>query len=514
METWVIIVVALTGGLLLVALGVGIVIYCTRRNKSQDMVPLMEYGGSTRRSRNPIVDEEAANSAFMCAQYLVRATANFTVNKPLSNIGSRENKHFFSVRDTAGPSVAMALVPPADNCPYTDAGAIVELLIKLSQQEHPHILKTLHAQYLPQGGFMGVLRRWSNQGSLRDLIHNDSPTASYAKKGKTHHFLQEKVIGRLGRQILEGLIYLRIQGIPYFHLHCGNVIIDDGVAKLTDFENGLLCLDPYHSDAIATLAPHVDPDVVCFGCVLYEMATGYEFPKVDTVCYQLANNKNWNPKIKAVLDKIVNPCTGSPPTLTDLLTLAPFSEAPILFPAPRAKLSFTKKEERIKAQATQTLVKSVQTQSPSRSTSPPLKASKGYAPVRAGKKVKHFSPSDLPEITSAVSASVSPPLSKSSTNPFDAPATSSVSPPLTATVSFTGTTTTTTTTTTATKTGSSTHPSPPPGPTSPTGAPPPPPPPPPPKKAGGAPLPTVTPARSDLLSSIRGFDSKRLHKAS
>ena len=39
-------------------------------------------------------------------------------------------------------------------------------------------------------------------------------------------------VQRLGRQILEALLFLRDRGIPsHGHLHSGNVIIQNGVAR-------------------------------------------------------------------------------------------------------------------------------------------------------------------------------------------------------------------------------------------------------------------------------------------
>ena len=97
----------------------------------------------------------------------------------------------------------------------------------------------------------------------------------------------------------QGLLFFRIQGYPYFHLHAGNVLVSNGMCQLSDYENGLLSLEPYHRRIITALAPKVDPDVVCFACVLWEMVTGYELDSVDTANFQLAS-LSWNPKIRNV----------------------------------------------------------------------------------------------------------------------------------------------------------------------------------------------------------------------
>lgn len=47
-------------------------------------------------------------------------------------------------------------------------------------------------------------------------------------------------VGARPRQILEGLQFLHDHNIPYGQLHPGNVLLEKGVAKLTDLEIGLL----------------------------------------------------------------------------------------------------------------------------------------------------------------------------------------------------------------------------------------------------------------------------------
>jgi hypothetical protein len=49
--------------------------------------------------------------------------------------------------------------------------------------------------------------------------------------------LRMEKIAKFGRQILEGLKYIQSLALPYYHLHTGNVIIFNGAARLTDYEN-------------------------------------------------------------------------------------------------------------------------------------------------------------------------------------------------------------------------------------------------------------------------------------
>jgi hypothetical protein len=44
---------------------------------------------------------------------------------------------------------------------------------------------------------------------------------------------------QIGRQIIEALEFLYSRGLKYQHLHAGNVIMDNGVPKLTGYTNWL-----------------------------------------------------------------------------------------------------------------------------------------------------------------------------------------------------------------------------------------------------------------------------------
>ncbi|XP_030763566.1 slowpoke-binding protein-like [Sitophilus oryzae] len=78
----------------------------------------------------------------------------------------------------------------------------------------------------------------------------------------------------LGRQIIEALLFLRNRHLPpLYHLHSGNVIIQNGVARLAGLENSLLGLVPK--------APYA-PETLAFGYLLFEMSAGYELPSLPS----------------------------------------------------------------------------------------------------------------------------------------------------------------------------------------------------------------------------------------
>lgn len=85
---------------------------------------------------------------------------------------------------------------------------------------------------------------------MKDLLYrNKNPVALFARKygSLKGRPLDARVVRLYGRQILEALRFLHDKGIPYGHLHAGNVmIIADSVCRLTDLENGVLGLPAYH----------------------------------------------------------------------------------------------------------------------------------------------------------------------------------------------------------------------------------------------------------------------------
>lgn len=107
-------------------------------------------------------------------------------------------------------------------------------------------------------------------------------------------------VQRLGRQILEALLFLRERGFSsHGHLHSGNVILQNGVARyticisltstkitekknkknrLSGLENGLLGLSAKVETIMwsRNINDIENIDIICFGHLLFEMCAGYE----------------------------------------------------------------------------------------------------------------------------------------------------------------------------------------------------------------------------------------------
>jgi len=118
--------------------------------------------------------------------------------------------------------------------------------------------------------------RW---GSLRDVSKMAYPNRDYnTKYGKTKgKSLGRNLVAKFGRQILEALKYFQTNGISYPYLHCGNVILMDGVCMLTDFENLFVGTKPRYDGFSEQQTMLRD-----FANVLFEMTYGFE-PTVQDI---------------------------------------------------------------------------------------------------------------------------------------------------------------------------------------------------------------------------------------
>jgi len=117
--------------------------------------------------------------------------------------------------------------------------------------------------------------------------------------------------------------YLASQNFPFNHLHSGNVIVDNGVCRITDVENDLINLNPKLKKILQAHHTKVPAAVASFGCLLYEMAVGYEMDNVilDDLPETCA------PKIKKVLRSIFDCPEGEEvPSVHSLISNPFFSE--------------------------------------------------------------------------------------------------------------------------------------------------------------------------------------------
>ncbi|XP_037033772.1 slowpoke-binding protein-like [Bradysia coprophila] len=165
----------------------------------------------------------------------------------------------------------------------------------------------------------------NSRGSLKDFIYksihwNEPFRRKYSKPSTCLTLVQ---VQRFGRQILEALRFLRDRGIlSHGHVHSGNVILQNGVARLSGLENGLLGLDSKVNAVVSakSVAEAQHRDVICFGHLLFEMCTGYELLTPRPTTANLNVDLERHPKVVEVLQAIFE-CNNRYPTIDDLARL-------------------------------------------------------------------------------------------------------------------------------------------------------------------------------------------------
>lgn len=176
------------------------------------------------------------------------------------------------------------MVPLNRFCPVIVTPSTREILNKLFLAlQHPYVCPVFDSEFIDfESNKFIIMVQPINQGSLKDLIYGIEKNCwnadwgfKYASRssGLVLHQIQ-----RLGRQVLEALIFLRERGFPTVtHLHSGNVLIQNGVARITGLENSLFGFTSRVQSVITSkYVPKNSVDCVCFGHMLFEMCTGYE----------------------------------------------------------------------------------------------------------------------------------------------------------------------------------------------------------------------------------------------
>eukprot|EP00727_Mastigamoeba_balamuthi_P008776 m51a1_g4520 hypothetical protein (550) ;mRNA; r:429860-432283 len=294
--------------------------------------------------------EAESNAALMNALFFLRSVPKYTLDQPLPDIGARVNKFYFNVTPTEGAKVphVLCLTHNGSSCPFSlrTEGQVFKNIIQ-SVTGHPYVATPSACDWIASRDICAVVRPLRKRGSLRDFIHQDNPLNKYHKKAKGLQALPERTLAKLARQIIEGMRYLRFNGLPCFHLHAGNVLVDgNGACCVTEYENGLLCLEPRNLNIMRALIGKVDPDVVCFGC----MAVGCELTSLDMIDMVLPKSKTCPASVRRVVESIFRPWSGSPPGFDDLMRMQPFDDVE-LAPMPRHKAELGAREQQLCALA-------------------------------------------------------------------------------------------------------------------------------------------------------------------
>ncbi|XP_023713698.1 slowpoke-binding protein isoform X2 [Cryptotermes secundus] len=272
------------------------------------------------------LERKARERAQNACQHYLRSCPRYTLLYHLNDIGSRVDKHWFVVRDTSMKTERLlTLVPLSPNCAIecnpSTRGTILELFLAL---QHPYIYPVLDLDFRDVSGqtFVVLVLPFNNKGSLKDLIYKSRWQEDWRQKyGQRSAGLPVSQVQRLGRQILEALLFLKDRGFPpCSHLHSGNIILQNGVARLTGLENTLLGhtsrIHPVIWSRARTEPPAVDS--ICFGHVLFEMCAGYELCTPQPSQGHLLDIRNY-PQVVEVLEFIFQHPERRFPSVEELL---------------------------------------------------------------------------------------------------------------------------------------------------------------------------------------------------
>ncbi|XP_043287055.1 PX domain-containing protein kinase-like protein isoform X2 [Venturia canescens] len=271
----------------------------------------------------------------------LRSDANFEIGKAIPDIGWRLRKHYYTVKNRQNPKQELLLAwvefGPDKHLHDKDMQGVFK---SLSTLKHPHIEAIVHQHVADTGAL--TIRHFHTNGTLRDVLCNTKPKQPFIKKygnPKQPQNLSPSEIATYAYQILGALGYLQEKGLPYGHLHTGNVILTPTGAKLLDIENGLLGLPAFYRPYVVQrrkLHATTQVDVYSFGHVLYEMAFGR--PLLEATCNELSHS---DPNLKNLLEVILS----REAVKQDLPTFANLLEHPFLDGAKRAALSATHLEK-------------------------------------------------------------------------------------------------------------------------------------------------------------------------
>ncbi|XP_025829573.1 slowpoke-binding protein isoform X2 [Agrilus planipennis] len=242
-------------------------------SKSGSSVPRHEYSAlrTDSGSERHKLEKQIRNGVFSICKEFLSMSDRYEFRTQLGDIGSRADKHWFIVQDTElGAERLLSLVGLPSTCPITPSPETRRTFLSLFRGlQHPYIHPILDLEFWDSQ--VALISPLNLTGSLKDLIYgtywHDDWELKSNKKGIGLPLWQ---VQRLSRQILEALMFLRDRSFPPFYcLHSGNVILQNGVARLAGLENPFLGVTPR--------SPNV-PDIPAFGHLLFEMAAGYELP--------------------------------------------------------------------------------------------------------------------------------------------------------------------------------------------------------------------------------------------
>ncbi|XP_061687350.1 PX domain-containing protein kinase-like protein isoform X2 [Syngnathoides biaculeatus] len=258
-----------------------------------------------------------------------RSDPKWEVAEPLQDVGWRIRKKYFLLKNKEQANERYLLswvdLGPDKFLSDKDLQSTMKLLTSLSS---PYVCPLLFSSTSESSALF--IRPFVEAGSLRDHLCKVKPQENFLKKygnPKKSQPLELSHIKLYGRQILEGLRLLHDSGLFFGHLHASNVMLDQGLCRLTDVENGVLGVP-------AALRPTVtrfrkintseSVDVFCFGHLLYELASGRPPASVPVDSYPHVPYTSVVSVLRSILS--TEACKSRMPTVSQLIQTPLFSD--------------------------------------------------------------------------------------------------------------------------------------------------------------------------------------------
>ncbi|EDS43497.1 slowpoke binding protein [Culex quinquefasciatus] len=300
----------------------------TRHNVRYQYTALDSGIGAPDRSPRERAARDRAFTA--CQDWLQHTGGRYESIAHLDDIGSRPSKHWFLLNDcTRGSSLADSVCSGVAHSGHLRGNAIKQQPFKRKTDHKPPTLSTcrhnVRYQYTALDSGIGAPDRSPRERAARDRAFTACQDWLQHTGGRYESIAHLDDIGSRPSKhwfLLNDCTAGWERGIPsHGHLHSGNVILQNGVARLSGLENGLLGLNSRVNAIVwSRSAPDIDNiDVVCFGHLLFEMCAGYELtsPQPTPGHYQLDLERY--PQVVDVLQMIFESPDGRYPTVEELV---------------------------------------------------------------------------------------------------------------------------------------------------------------------------------------------------
>lgn len=257
--------------------------FCYKRCTRYDYTPLYEdlsLPVKLRRERETQRNSVREEALINCQFYLRSHSGRYTYSGYFPNMGTRQEKHWFLVRKVrSSKDLIMTVWKKSPNCPVPFDVATQKTLKELFRAiSHPYIWPVLDLDLWEEQNLVISVQTYKRSGSLKDHIYGVSPNGyvedKYGLHGRSLPINQLKLYGL---QVLQALLYLEEQGVPFHgNVHSGNIILEKRTCRLAAYENAFL---GYSSQLYPVLEKYVKEDMqsldsLSFGHMMYEMSSG------------------------------------------------------------------------------------------------------------------------------------------------------------------------------------------------------------------------------------------------